>query len=641
MGTNIEPSLIQRVVAGVRYMVSGVGPTNWFGPSQPLAPQAQDKVEGRAFDYPVGFNLRITPREGEVSFATLRALADGYDLLRLVIETRKDQVEAFEWEIVPAKKDDSAEQYAADIERITEFMRSPDKEHNWPQWLRMQLEDLLVIDAIAVYPRENRGGGLYALELIDAATLKRVIDDTGRTPLPPDPAYQQILKGIPAADYSRDDIVYAMRNPRTNRIYGYSPVEQVIMTVNIALRRQLSQLDFYTAGNIPEAIAQVPDNWTAQQLKEFQLWWDSLMEGNSATKRKMRFIPMLKDIFFPKKEILKDEFDEWLARIVCFAFSISPSALIKQVNRASGEQMADTAKEEGLLPLLRFIEAHLTTLVQRYLGAPKLRFQFKVVNRVSPLEQAQVNKIYLDSEVVTPDEIREDIGRDAMTPEQREAAWPSPPPPGFNADGTPVLPKQGEEGAPGEAKPVAPPTETPAEKMLAKVVDMLDPERLAGVLAKLLIDRVRAEPPTVVKVEGAQISTGPTTVNVPAPQPPEPDRALEKRLAEGGEATAAGLQAVAAAVDNLAKRDTAPITLEAHITNNVPENPVTVNVGETHVEAPVTVNTPEAKVEVPITVQPAEAPHVDVHLPEASGTRQTIERDHRGEIVSVETKPIK
>jgi hypothetical protein len=78
------------------------------------------------------------------------------------------------------------------------------------------------------------------------------------------------------------------------------------------------------------------------------------MEGNLSARRKMKFIPALKQLDFPKKDMLKDEFDEWLARIVCFAFSISPSALIKQVNRASGEQMADTAKEEGLMPLLRF-----------------------------------------------------------------------------------------------------------------------------------------------------------------------------------------------------------------------------------------------------------------------------------------------
>jgi hypothetical protein len=93
---------------------------------------------------------------------------------------------------------------------------------------------------------------------------------TGRTPLPPDPAYQQVLKGLPAVNYSRDELIYAIRNPRTNRVYGYSPVEQIIMTVNIAMRRQLSQLQYYTEGNIPEAMIGVPDPWNPDQIRQFQ-----------------------------------------------------------------------------------------------------------------------------------------------------------------------------------------------------------------------------------------------------------------------------------------------------------------------------------------------------------------------------------
>jgi hypothetical protein len=49
--------------------------------------------------------------------------------------------------------------------------------------------------------------------------------------------------------------------------------------------------------------------------------------------------------------MLKDEFDEWLARIICYCFSLSPQALIKQMNRATAETAKQTAQEEGLEPL--------------------------------------------------------------------------------------------------------------------------------------------------------------------------------------------------------------------------------------------------------------------------------------------------
>lgn len=441
MGSNIEPSLVQRVSQGLRYMISGVQPNNFFGPSQPLAPVAQDASEGRAFDYPVGVNLRVQPRNTEAnSFATMRALADGYDLLRLVIETRKDQIKSFEWEVVPFDKDADADQFVDRIKAASDFFARPDGINTWDDWLSMFVEDLLVIDAVAIYPALNRGGKVMALELVDAATITRKIDASGRTPQPPDVAYQQIIHGIMANDLTRDQLIYMMRNPRTNRLYGFSPVEQIIMTVNIALRRQMSQLEFYTSGNVPEAIAQVPDNWTPKQIADFQLMWDALNEGNTAQRRKMRFVPKLDGIVFPKKDVLKDEYDEWLARIVCFAFSIPPTAFIKQNNRATGEQAAETAKEEGLMPLMRWISTKMNYILSYHLGYPDLKFKWKMEMQIDPKVQADIDQIYTGSRVMTPAEVRARMGMDKLTPEEEAEAWPPPPvapPKSVAAEGTP------------------------------------------------------------------------------------------------------------------------------------------------------------------------------------------------------------
>jgi hypothetical protein len=53
----------------------------------------------------------------------------------------------------------------------------------------------------------------------------------------------------------------------------------------------------------------------------------------------VKFVPGgIAKTFIPTKEAeQKSAYDEWLARIVCFAFSISPQALIAQVNRATAE----------------------------------------------------------------------------------------------------------------------------------------------------------------------------------------------------------------------------------------------------------------------------------------------------------------
>ena len=352
------------------------------------SPQDQASVAGRQFDYPVGFNTRITPRQEEsVSFAQMRQLADGYDVMRLVIETRKDQVAKLQWKIAP--KDQKAKPVAR-CEMIETFLALPDGEHTWAEWLRMLVEDLLVIDAPTLYVRPNLGGKMYSLEPIDGATIKRVIDEHGRTPIAPEPAYQQILKGVPAINYTRDELIYKPRNMRTHKIYGYSPVEQVIMTVNIALRRQLHQLSYYTEGNIPEALVSVPKEWNPDQIDQFQRYWDSILEGDSAMRRRLKFIPDGLAYHETKAPPLKDEYDEWLARVVCFAFSIAPTPFVKQQNRATAGTAQEQSLQEGLVPIMGWIKSVIDYVIVKYFEQTDLEFAWVEEEATDVATQADI-----------------------------------------------------------------------------------------------------------------------------------------------------------------------------------------------------------------------------------------------------------
>src|SRR5258708_5348907 len=163
----------------------GVG-ANWFGPLAPLNPTAPPEVAGRQFDFQSGYNLSTQPRSYEaVNFTTLRALADGYDVLRTIIETRKDQVERMEWTVRVRKKPGEATtkvspENQARIEAVHAFFKKPDGLNAWSQWLRLVLEDLFVIDAPTLYIQRSRGAKLLGLMPLDGATIKRVIDDWGR-----------------------------------------------------------------------------------------------------------------------------------------------------------------------------------------------------------------------------------------------------------------------------------------------------------------------------------------------------------------------------------------------------------------------------------------------------------------------------
>jgi hypothetical protein len=54
-----------------------------------------------------------------------------------------------------------------------------------------------------------------------------------------------VLKGLSAVDYAARDIVYRPRNVRAHRVYGFSPVQQVLMTVTLNEMRDALGLDPY------------------------------------------------------------------------------------------------------------------------------------------------------------------------------------------------------------------------------------------------------------------------------------------------------------------------------------------------------------------------------------------------------------
>ena len=98
----VSPLALEPYRMSVGRMSSAGGGAQWFGPLEPMAPIAPPEVAGRQFDFPPGFNLQTRPRAYEpIGFMELRALADAYDLLRRVIETRKDQIARHEWNIKP------------------------------------------------------------------------------------------------------------------------------------------------------------------------------------------------------------------------------------------------------------------------------------------------------------------------------------------------------------------------------------------------------------------------------------------------------------------------------------------------------------------------------------------------------------
>ena len=221
-----------------------------------------------------------------------------------------------------------------------------------------------------------------------------------------------------------DQLVYSPRNPRVDSRWGFSPVEQIIVTLSIASNRQAFLRDYYVSGNIPEGLLPMPESWTMQQIKDFQNWFDSMLAGNLARKRRMIMIPATeRGAQFSKDKLLTDGTDDYLVKVVAYAFSISPQNLIKQVNRGTAKESSDVAQIEGLEPYLKHIENVMNDLVQIAKPGTECEFAYQDEREMDPVKQAQVDNIYVnngtysrnETRVARGDDPRPEPGADALT----------------------------------------------------------------------------------------------------------------------------------------------------------------------------------------------------------------------------------
>ncbi|MBV8333876.1 MAG: phage portal protein [Alphaproteobacteria bacterium] len=384
-----------------------------FSPGYPLVPPERERV--RLWDFPVGYNTLYTPRSYEpVGFVELRALADSHDITRLAIETRKDQIEKLEWTIRSRKDRDSLANAEARIERLTEFWSQPDGEQPFATWLREALEDVLVLDAPAFEIRRNRGGDIIGLDVVDGSTIKVLIDETGRRPEAPAPAYEQVIHGRPWRLLRDDELIYLPRNRRPHKAYGFGPVEQIIVTVNIGLRRQMMQLHHFTEGNVPAGLLNAPDGWNAEQVHQFQEWFDATLAGNTASRTRLLWGPSGAKYQPFKEAPYKDDFDEWLARIVCYAFSLPPTAFVPQVNRATAQTTQQAALEEGLAPLMGWVKRLVDNVIQQRMGHTDLEFAWSEVRPTDPKDQSAILNGYVKAGIYTVNEARDILGLDPI-----------------------------------------------------------------------------------------------------------------------------------------------------------------------------------------------------------------------------------
>lgn len=388
----------------------GMANNNSWGPGQPIAPNNPVGEEPRQFEYMIGQNIVQRPRSTEaISFETMRAIIENYDVAQMAIEVRQDELRNLDWNIVPYDEEET-DKYANEIKQVRQFFEKPDGHMLFDDFQNMLAYDWLAFDALTIYPHLTKGGKLGALEPIDGTTITPMIDYYGRLPEVPAPAFVQWVNGLPWTWLNRDQLIYRPHRKRTNKLYGFAPVEWMLQTINTDIRYQLYFLQYFTEGSVPEAWINAPQNMNdPQQIKQLQQMYDAVMTGDQSQKHKVKFIPFGSNVHEAKDVKFDVKFPEFMLHKACAAWKVTPAELgfTEKVNKSSGETQENVQFRRSIRPSAKFFEGIYTGIIHKYFGYTNLRFKFlNLDEQEDMLMMAQRDEIYIKNAVISPDEVR-------------------------------------------------------------------------------------------------------------------------------------------------------------------------------------------------------------------------------------------
>lgn len=429
-----------------------------FGPGMPITPGAINPIDPatgrpmpRRYEYQVAQNINVTETR-LVPFKTLRAAADQIDILRRCIEVTKSKLTGLEWDIVLGADASekivaeiggdhvramaqARESFTEEINRLRTFWENPDRANGltWTDWLMTAAEEVLVIDAWAVYPQPSVGGDLYGFQILDGSTIKPLIDDRGMRPMPPNAAFQQILYGFPRSEFaandddptadgefSADDLAYMVRNRRSISVYGFSPVERALPLADIYLRRQQWIRAEYTDGVLPELMFTTDEDWgnNPDLLRAYENILNDDLAGQTEQRKRARLLPkgLSPVVNEGYGEKFKDTLDDYLITSICGHFGVQPGEIGFAPKGGLGgagfeEGRAETAEALGIQPLANWISKMVTNLSYTYLGMPReLEFRLMTSKRMDNESSARKAQIEVTSAGKTINERRSELG---------------------------------------------------------------------------------------------------------------------------------------------------------------------------------------------------------------------------------------
>jgi hypothetical protein len=414
-GNIISPAQIQALIAQMNRPGKVSDNSVMFSPGTPIDTQPGANPSGlpRLFQYPLAVNTTYPDRtlgnQDIPAFQQLRNLAMLCDGIALCEKVWLDLIPklTIKIQLRPELEEQGAnlKDYQKEVTAYSKFFEKPDGINDFHSWLRIAIIEQTQIDALYIYKQRDRAGRLLKLPIVQGDTLKPLLDDWGSIV-----AYQQFPWGIPGEIYSSKDMIYFRESPQANTPYGRSRVERVMIRVNQALRKAKKDLSYFTEGNQPFAIMEVPEasNWTPDQIDAFEQMWNALTAGSSQQQVRMRFTqPGMK--YTPLEQYqLQCEFDKFLLNYFAadYGLGMNDLSFTETIHKSADEGQQNMLFRRTLFPLTVMYSMICTNVIRDEFHDDRFVFGFGGYEESEDIQALSVAYgAFIDRAVISPSDV--------------------------------------------------------------------------------------------------------------------------------------------------------------------------------------------------------------------------------------------
>ena len=371
----------------------------------------------------LGFNqnLKVSTEKGipkptRVSFNQLRAIARYDAVIRICVNAIKKEVSQCSWNLIPMAGKEVSEAFLNEIEE--KFLLVNTQGENLRILFDRVIEDILVLDAGVIEKVHNANGDVTDLNSLDAATIRPILNKYGE--MDPNKAYVQVINNKVVAEFKLNELIYIMSNPQTDiRLYGYgmSPIESILLAVQSALSADLYNARAFSEDNIPPGMLDLGD-MDQEAAEQFMSIWDATVVDNTrklkfvwGSDNKKKYVPFITN----NKDMQFVEYIDWLSRIKLANYGLTPldANITHDLNRATAYEERSISQSRGVGNMKSLLEEYIYREILIPMGAKDVAFKFdRVVTMEEKKKQAEIDKIYIETGVITSKEVAEREGFD-------------------------------------------------------------------------------------------------------------------------------------------------------------------------------------------------------------------------------------